>query len=131
MATTHLTRRSPVRIARTARRTTRSPGTPKPPQFTRMKEGSFTIEAPKGYLSSAVLKLVGLEGKQRVYALALLVGRNEEDTVAVRYKCTGTDTIRCDIPVGSFTSIAALEHSLMEFLKGDGDLEGDPPTIKH
>jgi len=95
-----------------------------------MKEGRFTIEAPKGYLSSAILKLVGLEGKQRVYALALLVGRNE-DTVAVRYKCTGTDTIRCDIPVCSFTSIAPLEHSLMEFLKGDGHLEGDPPTIKH
>lgn len=115
-----LTRRSPA--ARLARRA------PTPPRFTRL-EGNLTLEAPDGYLASAIFKLIGHDGVRRIYALWLLVGRSEHDRVAVPYKFTGEDTIRCDLPSGNLISITALEPHLRKFLETDGFLGGGPPAI--
>lgn len=120
MATHKLVRRTPGTPARTARRT---------PQLTRVK-GPLDLQAPAGYIATAILKRVGSQSTRRIYSLWLLVGRFNEDSITVAYDFAGADAIRCDIPSGNFLSVTALQPYLRKFLKGEGKLDPDPPTIK-
>jgi hypothetical protein len=75
-----------------------------------------------------ILKQVA-HNKNRYYACWLLVGRYDQDAVSVRYKFTGEDTLRCDIPNGTVLSAAVLQPHLVKFLKAEGTMPEGPPVI--
>jgi len=147
MSTLDVIRRTSGHPARTARRGRESPRSSKAPQavkpaqaaeppvrattpqLSRVKR-SLTLVAPSGFLASAILRLVTRDGARRIYAVWLVVGRHEDQALAVRYKFNGEDAVRCDIPEGNFLSAARLEPYLKRFLKNEGKLDPDPPTIK-
>jgi hypothetical protein len=118
--------------ARTARRpTVRKPARPAPaqaaPKFTRIRR-NVVLVAPPGYVASLILKQVAHD-RYRYYACWLLVGRYDQDALSVRYKFTGEDTLRCDIPYGMVISAAALQPYLVKFLRDEGTESDDPPII--
>jgi hypothetical protein len=75
-----------------------------------------------------ILKLVAHDTYRR-YSCWLLVGRYNEDATTLRYRFTGEDTLRCDIPRGGVLSAAAMQPALVKFLKGEGSEPEDPPII--
>jgi|GEM_PF-3280383 len=132
MATRKITRKIQANPARTARRAV-TPSTSvdraDTPQFTRVR-ASLDLVPPPGFLASAILRLVARAEGRRIYALWLAVGRHDDEALTVRYKFKGEDAVRCDIPSGNFLSAAKLEPFLKRFLKDEGKLDPDPPTIK-
>jgi hypothetical protein len=130
-----LSRKKPAQSPRTARRpATRKSirvapdNTGSAPRFSRVTR-SLDVIAPRDCDATVILKLVAHD-KNRIYALWLLVGRHDQDALSVRYRLTGEDTIRCDIPHGGVISAAALSPYLVKFLDSEGS-ENDAPPIIH
>ena len=96
-------------------------------RFTRITR-SLQVMAPPDCDASVILKQVA-HNKYRYYAYWLLVGRYDHDAMSVRYKYTGEDTVRCDIPHGQMPSSAALLSHLVKFLHGEGAQNDGPPVI--
>lgn len=129
MATRKLTRK-PTTPTRTARRA--SPPAARAaaqPMFARV-EKDLVLEAPAGFAASAILKLVDRDRKRRVYAFWLLVGRDGHDAASAPFQFDGGDYVRVDLPTG-FVGTGGLARRLHTFLKAEGTLDPDPPTIKH
>jgi hypothetical protein len=129
-----IARKKPNNPARTARR----PGVARPtrvapakapaaPKFSRITR-NVVLVAPPEYVASLILKQVAHD-RYRYYACWLLVGRYDRDALTVRYKFTGEDTLRCDIPEGVVISAAALQPYLVKFLRDEGTESDDPPVI--
>jgi hypothetical protein len=86
------------------------------------------LVAPEDCQASLILKLVA-HAKYRYYACWLLVGRFDTEAMSVRYKFTGENTVRCDLPTGAVLSAAALQPHLVKFLKSEGTEPPDTPVI--
>lgn len=123
MSIRKINRKNITTLPRTARRTVPAP------RFTRV-ERNIKVVVPPDCDKSVIFKQVAHDERHRIYTWWLLVGRYDRDTVAVSYKYTGEDTIRCDIPNGTPLSAAALQPYLAKFLKSEGLLQDQPPVIK-
>jgi hypothetical protein len=122
-ATRKPTRRRGTRRA-AAKPARRSPS----PRIARL-EGDVELVAPRGYCASILLKLVDRDDRHRYYRLWAAVGRHDADTVSMRYKYTGEETIRVDLPEGMGLSAKALEPHLTEYIDGLDELGGPTPVI--
>jgi hypothetical protein len=98
------------------------------PKITRLKS-DITLVAPKGCHASVLLKLVDRVDGSRYYSWWAMVGRYDMDKIAISYKYTGEDTIRCDLPEGMPLQAAVLQRHLVRYLKSLQDAEGDTPII--
>jgi len=97
------------------------------PQLSRIVRNVELI-APPGCIASLVLKQVAYDA-YRYYAPWLLVGRYDVDALPVKYKFTGENTIRCDIPEDGEVSLAALQPPLVAFLEAEGKEPDGPPVV--
>ena len=121
MPTRKLSRKKSTHPTRTARRSAVAP------RFSRVRK-SLVLSVPPDCEASVIMKQVGHD-ERRYYAWWLLVGRYDQETMTARYKFTGEDTVRCDIPIGVPLSASALQSHLARFLRGEGTQEDDPPII--
>ena len=88
------------------------------------------IVVPPHCRASVLLKLVERDERHRYYAWWLVVARHDLDEVAVRYRYTGEDTIRFDVPATAVLSSAWLQPLLADFLAQDGTMPPHTPIIK-
>ncbi len=93
-------------------------------------EHDLDIVVPRHCRASVLLKLVERDERHRYYAWWLVVGRHDLDEVSVRYRYTGEDTIRFDVPQSAVLSSAWLQPLLAEFLAQDGTMPPHTPIIK-
>lgn len=100
----------------TSPKRTRTPAKPAHrPMLTRVT-GDIDLVAPRGYSASVLLKIVGRDDGHRDYSWLAMVGRNDMDTVSIRYRYTGDDVIRCDLPEGVPLSLESMQPYLSVFL---------------
>lgn len=89
---------------------------------------NIDLVPPPDCIASLVLKQVAHD-TYRYYACWLLVGRYDVDALNVKYKYTGENTIRCDIPQDGEVSLVALQPYLVTFLDAEGKEPDGPPVI--
>jgi hypothetical protein len=99
------------------------------PVVTRITQ-DLEVVAPHGCRASVLFKLVDRDDGHRYYDWWLVVGRRGAETMSVRYKADGADTIRVDVPDGMRMSADALQPHLAAFFKKEGTLPAAPPTIR-
>jgi hypothetical protein len=121
---THTARRSAVDKSTSA--TPAASGTA--PRFSRITH-SLDVVAPQDCCASVILKEVAHDSRRRYYAMWLFVGRYDQDAMSIRYKYTGEETVRCDIPAGAVISAAALQPYLVKFLNSENKEPEGPPVI--
>lgn len=137
-----LARKQPA-AARTARRAPTTAAKAKPSKPAKKKPGKPSLAAaprlsrivknvdlvpPPDCIASLVLKQVAHD-TYRYYACWLLVGRYDVDALNVKYKYTGENSIRCDIPLDGEVSLAALQPHLEAFLAAEGKEPEGPPVV--
>ncbi|HEX3480117.1 MAG TPA: hypothetical protein VHT91_34095 [Kofleriaceae bacterium] len=88
------------------------------------------VIAPHGCRASVLFKLVDRDDGHRYYDWWLVVGRRGAETMSVKYKADGADTIRVDVPDGMRMSADALQPHVAAFLKSEGTLPAAPPTVR-
>lgn len=99
------------------------------PTVTRVT-GDVELIAPEGCRASVLVKLVDRDDGHRYYAWWAMVGRNAMDACSVRYKFTGEDTIRFDLPDGMPLSAEALQPHLAAYLANQRTEAPDTPIIR-
>jgi hypothetical protein len=97
------------------------------PRFSRV-DRSISVTPPDDCKASVIFKQVAHDDARR-FVYWLLVGRYEQDTIAVRYKFTGEKTLRCDVPDGGQLGPEALQPYLVEFLESEGNEPEGPPIL--
>lgn len=139
-----IARKQPA-AARTARRptTTAAKAKAKPSKPAKKKASKQSLAAaprlsrivknidlvpPPDCIASLVLKQVAHD-TYRYYACWLLVGRYDVDALTTKYKYTGENTVRCDIPQDGEVSLLALQPYLVAFLDAEGKEPDGPPVI--
>jgi hypothetical protein len=92
--------------------------------------GSLTLVAPVNYRASVLVKLVGIDTaqKHRVYAVWVVAGRDDADSVEVKYEYTGEDVLRIDVPATAPLSTDYL-NNVLEGWK-DPTLPPETPVVK-
>ena len=105
------------------------PTSGQPPVITRITR-DLEVVAPHGCRASVLLKLVDRDEGHRYYDWWLVVGRHGAETVSVKYKADGADTIRIDVPEGMRLSADALQPHVTAFLAHEGNEPADPPTVR-
>lgn len=113
-----------------ARTNKKKPGKPSlaaAPRLSRIVK-NIDLVPPPDCIASLVLKQVAHD-TYRYYACWLLVGRYDVDALNVKYKFTGENSIRCDIPLDGEVSLAALQPYLETFLAGEGKEPDGPPVV--
>lgn len=106
-----------------------SPASRQSPVITRITH-DLDVVAPHGCRASVLFKLVERDASHRYYDWWLVVGRRGAETLSVKYKADGADTIRVDVPDGMRLSAAALQPHVAAFLKKEGTLPAAPPTVR-
>ena len=99
------------------------------PVITRITQ-DLELVAPHGCRASVLLKLVERDEGHRYYEWWLVVGRHDAETMSVKYKADGADTIRVDVPEGMRLSAETLQPHVAAFLAGEGLEPADPPTVR-
>jgi hypothetical protein len=127
--TTH----KPARVITSGRAQARTasarPAPGQAPVITRITH-DLDLIAPHGCRASVMLKLVERDEGHRYYEWWLVVGRHGPDTVSVKYKADGADTIRVDVPEGMPLKAEALQPHVAAFLANERVEQPDTPIIR-
>jgi hypothetical protein len=101
------------------------------PTVTRI-DRDIELVAPPGCSASVVLKFVGSHDGSRYYTWWAVAGRDNMDTVAIRFRYSGEDTIRFDLPEGMPLSAESLQPHLATYLASvdPPPPQGKPPIIR-
>lgn len=119
----------PARAIASDRPRARVAGAGPTPIVTRISE-DLDVLAPHGCRASVLLKLIDREDGHRYYEWWLVVGRRGAETLTVRYKADGADTIRVDVPDGMKLSAESLQPHVAAFLAKERVEPADPPTVR-